>query len=138
MTRRLLCAVPVSAMVSLSTAAIALTIALGIILGVTPVLGSTMLLCTPAAIVLRLNLRCVDVRRGWFDKFAPRGRGIDPGGCGAGGPDSVGGHHARTAGMAGVGHGGFRPPLCNARSFGASMVEEGPAKRDFILWPLKA
>jgi uncharacterized protein (DUF2062 family) len=35
---------------------IALTIALGIILGVTPVLGSTTLLCTLAAVVLRLNL----------------------------------------------------------------------------------
>ena len=36
---------------------IALTIALGIILGITPVLGSTMLLCTLAAIVFRLNYK---------------------------------------------------------------------------------
>ena len=35
---------------------IALSIALGVTLGVTPVLGSTALLCTLAAIVLRLNL----------------------------------------------------------------------------------
>ena len=43
---------------------IALTIALGIILGVTPVLGSTMLLCTLAAIVLRLNLPAVQLVNG--------------------------------------------------------------------------
>ena len=40
---------------------IALTIALGIILGVTPVLGSTLLLCTLAAIVLRLNLPAIQL-----------------------------------------------------------------------------
>ena len=40
---------------------IALTIALGIILGVTPVLGSTMLLCTLAAILLRLNLPAIQL-----------------------------------------------------------------------------
>lgn len=38
---------------------IALTIALGIMLGVTPVLGSTTLLCTLAAITLRLNLPAI-------------------------------------------------------------------------------
>ena len=37
------------------------TIALGITLGVTPVLGSTMLLCTLAAIALRLNLAAIQV-----------------------------------------------------------------------------
>jgi len=43
---------------------IALTIALGIILGVTPVLGSTMLLCTLAAVVLRLNLPAIQFVNG--------------------------------------------------------------------------
>jgi uncharacterized protein (DUF2062 family) len=43
---------------------IALTIALGIILGVTPVLGSTMLLCTLAAVVLRLNLAAIQLVNG--------------------------------------------------------------------------
>jgi len=43
---------------------IALTIALGIILGVTPVLGSTVLLCTLAAIVLRLNLPAIQLVNG--------------------------------------------------------------------------
>jgi uncharacterized protein (DUF2062 family) len=43
---------------------IALTIALGIILDVTPVLGSTMLLCTLAAIVLRLNLPAIQLVNG--------------------------------------------------------------------------
>lgn len=43
---------------------IALTIAMGIILGVTPVLGSTMLLCTLAAIVLRLNLAVIQLVNG--------------------------------------------------------------------------
>jgi uncharacterized protein (DUF2062 family) len=43
---------------------IALTIALGIILGVTPVLGSTLLLCTLAAIVLRLNLPAIQLVNG--------------------------------------------------------------------------
>ena len=43
---------------------IALTIALGIILGVTPVLGSTMLLCTLAAIVFRLNLPAIQLVNG--------------------------------------------------------------------------
>jgi len=43
---------------------IALTIALGIILGVTPVLGSTTLLCTLAAIVLRLNLPAIQLVNG--------------------------------------------------------------------------
>ncbi len=43
---------------------IALTIALGIILGVTPVLGSTTLLCTVAAIVFRLNLPAIQLVNG--------------------------------------------------------------------------
>jgi uncharacterized protein (DUF2062 family) len=43
---------------------IALTIALGIILGVTPVLGSTMFLCTFAAIVFRLNLPAIQLVNG--------------------------------------------------------------------------
>ncbi len=43
---------------------IALTISLGIILGVTPVLGSTVLLCTLAAIVLRLNLPAIQLVNG--------------------------------------------------------------------------
>ena len=45
----------------LSPEKIALTIALGIILGVTPVLGSTVLLCTLAAIVFRLNLLVIQL-----------------------------------------------------------------------------
>ena len=40
---------------------IALTIALGIMLGVTPVLGSTTLLCTLAALALRLNLPAIQL-----------------------------------------------------------------------------
>lgn len=43
---------------------IALTIALGIILGVTPVLGSTTLLCTLAAIVFRLHLPAIQFVNG--------------------------------------------------------------------------
>ena len=43
---------------------IALTIALGAVLGVTPVLGSTILLCTLAAVVLRLNLPAIQVVNG--------------------------------------------------------------------------
>jgi len=43
---------------------IALTIALGIILGVTPVLGSTVLLCTFAAVVFRLNLPAIQLVNG--------------------------------------------------------------------------
>jgi uncharacterized protein (DUF2062 family) len=43
---------------------IALTIALGIVLGATPVLGSTTLLCTLAAIVLRLNLPAIQLVNG--------------------------------------------------------------------------
>ena len=43
---------------------IALTIALGIILGVTPMLGSTTLLCTLAAIALRLNLPAIQLVNG--------------------------------------------------------------------------
>ena len=43
---------------------IALTIALGIILGVTPVLGSTLLLCVLAANVLRLNLPAIQFVNG--------------------------------------------------------------------------
>ena len=43
---------------------IALTIALGIILGVTPVLGVTTLLCTLAAILLRLNLPAIRLVNG--------------------------------------------------------------------------
>ena len=38
---------------------ITLTIALGFVLGVTPVLGSTLLLCTLAATILRLNLPAI-------------------------------------------------------------------------------
>jgi uncharacterized protein (DUF2062 family) len=38
---------------------IALAIILGMILGVTPVLGSTLVLCTVAAILLRLNLPAI-------------------------------------------------------------------------------
>lgn len=40
---------------------LSLTIALGITLGVTPVLGSTMLLCTLASIVFRLNLPAIQL-----------------------------------------------------------------------------
>lgn len=40
---------------------IALTIALGIMLGVTPVLGSTTLLCTLTALALRLNLPAIQL-----------------------------------------------------------------------------
>jgi hypothetical protein len=43
---------------------IALTVALGIILGVTPVLGSTVLLCTLAAMALRLNLPAIQLVNG--------------------------------------------------------------------------
>ena len=43
---------------------IALTIALGIVLGVTPVLGSTTLLCTLAAIVFGLNLPAIQLVNG--------------------------------------------------------------------------
>jgi uncharacterized protein (DUF2062 family) len=43
---------------------IALTVALGITLGVTPVLGSTSLLCTLAAILLRLNLPAIQLVNG--------------------------------------------------------------------------
>lgn len=43
---------------------IALTIALGIVLGVTPVLGSTLLLCTVAAILLGLNLPAIQLVNG--------------------------------------------------------------------------
>lgn len=43
---------------------LSLTIALGIILGVTPVLGSTILLCTVAAIILRLNLPAIQLVNG--------------------------------------------------------------------------
>ena len=38
---------------------IALTVALGVSLGVTPVIGSTTLLCTLAAVTLRLNLPAI-------------------------------------------------------------------------------
>lgn len=38
---------------------IALTVALGITLGVTPVIGSTTMLCTLAAVTLRLNLPAI-------------------------------------------------------------------------------
>ena len=40
---------------------LAFTIALGITLGVTPVLGSTVLLCTLAAIVLQLNTPAIQI-----------------------------------------------------------------------------
>lgn len=40
---------------------IALSIALGIVLGVTPVLGSTSLLCLLAAVLLRLNLPAIQL-----------------------------------------------------------------------------
>jgi uncharacterized protein (DUF2062 family) len=45
----------------LSPEKLALTIALGITLGVTPVLGSTGLLCTLAALVFRLNLPAIQL-----------------------------------------------------------------------------
>jgi uncharacterized protein (DUF2062 family) len=40
---------------------VALTVALGVVLGVTPILGSTTGLCTLAAIVLRLNLPAIQL-----------------------------------------------------------------------------
>jgi uncharacterized protein (DUF2062 family) len=43
---------------------VALTIALGLALGVTPVIGSTTLLCTFAAIVLKLNLPAIQLVNG--------------------------------------------------------------------------
>ena len=43
---------------------IALTIALGLALGVAPVIGSTTLLCTGAAIALRLNLPAIQLVNG--------------------------------------------------------------------------
>jgi uncharacterized protein (DUF2062 family) len=43
---------------------IALTVALGITLGVTPVIGSTTMLCTLAALTLRLNLPAILVVNG--------------------------------------------------------------------------
>ncbi len=43
---------------------IALTIALGVMLGVTPVLGSTTLLCTLAAVAFRLNLPAIQLVNG--------------------------------------------------------------------------
>jgi len=43
---------------------VALTIALGLALGVTPVIGSTTLLCTLAAIALRLNLPAIQLVNG--------------------------------------------------------------------------
>jgi uncharacterized protein (DUF2062 family) len=45
----------------LSAEKIALTIALGVMLGVTPVLGSTAALCTVAAIALKLNLPAIQL-----------------------------------------------------------------------------
>ena len=43
---------------------IALTIALGVTLGVTPLLGSATLLCTAAALLLRLNLPAIQIVNG--------------------------------------------------------------------------
>lgn len=43
---------------------VALTVALGLALGVTPVIGSTTLLCTLAAVVLRLNLPAIQLVNG--------------------------------------------------------------------------
>jgi len=43
---------------------VALTIALGLALGVTPVIGSTTLLCTAAALALRLNLPAIQLVNG--------------------------------------------------------------------------
>src|ERR1700679_2600498 len=43
---------------------IALTVALGVSLGVTPVIGSTTMLCTLAAVSLRLNLPAILVVNG--------------------------------------------------------------------------
>ena len=43
---------------------IALTIALGVVLGITPVLGSTTILCTGAALLLRLNLPAIQLVNG--------------------------------------------------------------------------
>ena len=48
----------------LSPEKIALTIALGVVLGVAPVLGSTTLLCTLAAVTLRLNLPAIQIVNG--------------------------------------------------------------------------
>ena len=43
---------------------LALTIALGVVLGVTPVLGSTTILCAAAALALRLNLPAIQLVNG--------------------------------------------------------------------------
>ena len=43
---------------------LALTIALGVVLGVTPVLGSTTILCAAAALTLRLNLPAIQLVNG--------------------------------------------------------------------------
>ena len=43
---------------------IALTLALGAVLGVTPVIGSTTILCTLAAVLLRLNLPAIQLVNG--------------------------------------------------------------------------
>ena len=43
---------------------VALTIALGLSLGITPVIGSTTLLCTLAAVALRLNLPAIQLVNG--------------------------------------------------------------------------
>lgn len=48
----------------MSVEKIALTIALGVMLGVTPVLGSTILLCTGAAVFFRLNLAAIQLVNG--------------------------------------------------------------------------
>lgn len=48
----------------LSPEKIALTIALGTVLGITPVLGSTTLVCTLAAVTLRLNLPAIQLVNG--------------------------------------------------------------------------
>jgi energy-coupling factor transporter ATP-binding protein EcfA2 len=81
---------------------------------------------------------CMDVSSGRFDSFARRRHSADPGRCGARGSHFVGRHHARTSCMAGVGNCYSRHPLCRARPFGASVVEQSPTKGEFALWPLKS
>lgn len=48
----------------ISSREVALTVALGLVLGITPVLGSTTLLCTIAAVLLRLNLPAIQLVNG--------------------------------------------------------------------------
>jgi uncharacterized protein (DUF2062 family) len=48
---------------------LALTVALGVVLGVTPVIGSTTVLCTLAAILLQLNLPAIQLVNGLVYPF---------------------------------------------------------------------